>query len=54
MVLYEGLDIIEIVLSGVIGMSDFGPELRDLLQMLVLFVYKKLVEGEIEIMYVFD
>jgi len=30
-VFYEGLDIIEINLSRVVGVSDFGPELGDLL-----------------------
>ena len=53
-ILYEGLDIVEVSLSGIVGMPDFRPELGDLLQMLALLVDEQFVEGEIEIMHVLD
>ena len=30
-ILYEGLDIVEVGLSGIVGVPDFRPELGDLL-----------------------
>ena len=53
-ILYEGLDIVEVGLSGIVGVPDFRPELGDLLQMLALLVDEQFVEGEIEIMHVLD
>ena len=53
-ILYEGLDIVEVSLSGIVGMPDFRTELGDLLQMLALLVDEQFVEGEIEIMHVLD
>jgi len=53
-ILYEGLDIVEVSLSGIVGVPDFRTELGDLLQMLALLVDEQFVEGEIEIMHVLD
>lgn len=53
-ILYEGLDIVEISLSGIVGVPDFCPELGDLLQLLALFADEQFVEGEIEIMHFLD
>ena len=53
-ILYEGLDIVEVGVSGIVGVPDFRPELGDLLQMLALLVDEQFVEGEIEIMHVLD
>ena len=53
-IFYEGLDIVEVGLSGIVGVPDFRTELGDLLQMLALLVDEQFVEGEIEIMHVLD
>ena len=49
MVLYIGLDIAKVGFPEMVGVPDFGPELGNQLQLLILFVYQQLVETKIEI-----